>query len=287
VSDATRVTPALLAEHPLPDHGSASSKRERGTALVIGGTQETPGAVLLAGLAALRAGAGTLQLATDEAVAAALAVAVPEARVVGIRPDAAETVASLAADADAVAVGTGTLDPASTEQLLPAIVEAARRGGATLVVDAAALDAIDASTIEPVAPRTVLMPNPAELARMLDVDLEDVTAAPETMLHDAVDRFGCIVTLRDSDSWISGRDLPTFVDSSGNPGLAVSGSGDVLAGLITGYAARGAAALDALLWATHVHGVAGEHCAREVGRLGYLAREVVDAVPRAHRELGG
>src|SRR3954469_9661427 len=77
-----------LARHPLPDHGDETDKGERGTVLVVGGTAETPGSMLLCGIAALRAGAGRLQLATVRGSASALAVALPEARVIALEETA-------------------------------------------------------------------------------------------------------------------------------------------------------------------------------------------------------
>jgi NAD(P)H-hydrate repair Nnr-like enzyme with NAD(P)H-hydrate dehydratase domain len=130
------------------------------------------------------------------------------------------------------------------------------------------------------------MPNPAEAARMLGRDIERVLDEPEQALFDVVDRYPCTVALRGSESWITAPQRPLFHDTSGTAGLAASGSGDVLAGLLVGFAARGAVPLDALLWAVHVHGVAGERCAEAQGDVGFLAREVADAVPAVLRALG-
>jgi NAD(P)H-hydrate repair Nnr-like enzyme with NAD(P)H-hydrate dehydratase domain len=70
-----------------------------------------------------------------------------------------------------------------------------------------------------------------------------------------------------------------YVDRSGNAGLATSGSGDVLAGLLAGLAARGADPLQAVVWAAHVHGLAGDRLAARIGAVGYLARELLDEIP--------
>jgi hydroxyethylthiazole kinase-like uncharacterized protein yjeF len=279
VSDPIRVTAEVLADHPLPDHGDASSKPERGRVLLLGGTAETPGAVLLAGLGVLRAGAATVRIVTDDEVARHVAIALPEALVAGLAADPGDQVAALAEDADCIVIGPGTDGPDQCAPLLPSVVDAASARGATVVVDAGALDAIDPATIEPIASHTVLMPNPVEVCRLMDVDLDEVQRNGERVAVRAAERYGCTVALRDADTWIAAPGEPTYLDTSGNAGLATSGSGDVLAGLLAGFAARGADPLTATLWAAHVHGMAGERCADDIGEVGYLARELLDRVP--------
>jgi NAD(P)H-hydrate repair Nnr-like enzyme with NAD(P)H-hydrate dehydratase domain len=123
------------------------------------------------------------------------------------------------------------------------------------------------------------MPNPVEACRLMDVDLDAVQRDGERVAVDAAERYGCTVALRGAETWIASPGAPTYLDGAGNAGLATSGSGDVLAGLLAGFAARGAAPLTATLWAAHVHGVAGERCADDIGEVGYLARELLDRVP--------
>ncbi len=101
----------------------------------------------------------------------------------------------------------------------------------------------------------------------------------------AVERLGVVVALRDADTWVGAPGEPPWLDQSGNPGLATSGSGDVLGGLIAGLAVRGADPLTATVWAVHVHGAVGDRCAARFGDLGYLARELLAEVPRALRVL--
>jgi ADP-dependent NAD(P)H-hydrate dehydratase len=295
-ADVVLVTSEVLAEHPLPDHGDASSKTDRGGILVVGGTAETPGAVLLAGVAALRAGAGQLQVATAASAAAGLAVAVPEARVIGIegeRPEAFDTAAAGQLDralekAAAVLVGPGTFTPEATRRLVARAVEVVQGTGGTLVLDAGSLPLLadDPDLVAPLGPRAVVMPNPSEVARMLDPDASpEDEVDPGACVAEAVARFGCVVSVRGGDSWTSRPGSPTYLDDSGVVGLATSGSGDVLAGLIAGLAARGADALAAVLWATQVHGRAGQRCTVRSGPVGFLARDLLDEVGPALVEL--
>src|SRR4051794_21465658 len=148
-SPTVSVTEALLRSMPLPRHEQGEDKDERGRVLVIGGSAETPGGVLLAGLAALRAGAGKLQLATCRSVAAPLAVAVPEARVTGLEETPEGGIAAAEAgrlarrcgQADAVLLGPGMMDGEAAAQLTAQLLEGA--GEACFVLDAIALHRLD------------------------------------------------------------------------------------------------------------------------------------------------
>ena len=241
----------------------------------------------------MRAGAGTLQVATVEPVAIPIAMALPEARVIALPADEAdhftaagcERLAELAGQADAVLVGTATLAPDATARLLPAVIDATHERGSVLVVDAGALRSLADRRAPAVSPTTVLMPNPVEMGHLLGTDLDGVMDDPARSVRTAVGRFGCIVALRAAQTWIAAPDEATYHDASGTTGLAASGSGDVLGGLIAGYAAAAPRPLDAVLWATLVHGVAGERCSAEIGHLGFLARELVDALPAAERSI--
>lgn len=247
----------------LPRHDEDASKRDRGQVLVVGGSRETPGAVLLAGLAALRVGAGKLQIATVASAAPALAIAVPEARVIGLPetsdgeldPAGAERVAEHAKRADAVLVGPGVLDDVGMDAILGAVLSAT---SGIVVVDAGALPAL--GRLDHVAGRVVAVPNAVEL---------------EHLGADAAARIGIVVACRDATTTVVAPDGRTWTDDSGCLGLATSGSGDVAAGAVAGLAARGATPEAAALWGARLHGLAGER----LGSIGFLARELLDELP--------
>lgn len=287
-ADPRPVDAGVLAALGLPRHDDEASKHDRGSVLVVGGTVETPGAALLAGLAALRAGAGRLRLAVPAPVAAALAVAIPEARVVpldpgddgAIAPRAAARVADLAASSDAVLVGVGALDPAPVGPVLDAVLDGA---DGTVVLDAGAVAAAGSrhGALRRVAGRCALIPNRNELDGLGFGG--DVPQAPCA----AAAALGCVVAARDARTFIAAPDGRCWVDGAGTLGLATSGSGDVAAGIAAGLAARGAGPDAVAVWAAHVHGRAGERLARRVAPLGFLARELLDEIPGVLAELGG
>jgi ADP-dependent NAD(P)H-hydrate dehydratase len=271
MSRPVEVTPAVLAGLPLPGHDDGESKHDRGSVLVIGGSSETPGAVYLAGLAALRAGAGRLAMATAADVVAALGVAVPEAKVSPFDVDDDGWVES-ASKAAAVLYGSGVLDVASCDPVLDRLTSSMDEG--ILVLDAGALPAAGRHPdwVRRLEGRALLVPNPSEL-EVLGID--DPAEAAE--------RFGAVIALRDADTTIVTPDGRCWVDRHGTAGLATSGSGDVAAGIAVGLAGRGAEPATAAVWTAAVHGRAGER----LGGPGFLARELLAEIPKAIADLGG
>jgi ADP-dependent NAD(P)H-hydrate dehydratase len=282
------VDAALLRSMPLPALDGDATKRARGTALIIGGSAETPGGTLLAACAALRMGAGKVRIATVESVAAALAVAVPEARVLALPETddgaiarfAASKLATALAQADAVLVGTSTLDSEETGALLTAIVPLVHESS-TVVIDAGAIPVLreEPRLLRPIAGRSTVIPNPSEMSMLLSAPEDEVCNRPRAAVDEAVSRLGSVVALRDAVTRTSSPAREHFVDQTGHAALGTAGSGDVLAGALAGLAARGADPLRATLWAMHVHGLAGEHLGRHGPGIGTLARELLDVLP--------
>jgi ADP-dependent NAD(P)H-hydrate dehydratase len=288
--EPTLVTPEVLRNWKLPEPGG--DKNSRGSVLVIGGSTETLGAVLLAAEAAMRAGAGKLQVATVESLAPFAAAALPEALVRGLPENdagaigaaAADVVRDLAESAAAVLVGPGMADKEETqafgERLLPHLT-------GPLALDALGLACVtaDSACLHHLDGRVVLTPNPTEIAYALHVDDAEIEGDPAGATADLAGRTQAVVGLGGATSWIAAPDDRIWQDESGNAGLGVSGSGDVRAGITAGLLARGAEPAQAAVWAAYLHGRAGERLASSVGRLGFLARELPPEIPRAYAEI--
>jgi hydroxyethylthiazole kinase-like uncharacterized protein yjeF len=281
------ITPSALREWPLPQPGQGKSSR--GRVLVVGGARVTPGAAILAGLGALRVGAGVLTLGVGSSVAASVAVAVPEAGVVWLSETeqgsiAAGSVSELAgrlAHADAILVGPGLDDAELAAALLVALIDACAPE-LPFVLDAFALGALPGigTAAQALAGRLVLTPNSSEIRRLLELDASgEVTDA---MREEVADRYGAVLS---SDNHVWAPDGSHWTVPAGHPGLGTSGSGDVLAGAVLGLIGRGASLTQAACWATYLHAAAGDRLAASVGALGFLARELLDAVPAVLSEL--
>lgn len=278
----------LLQAYPLPQVAEDSGKEDRGRLLVIAGSRELAGAARLAGIAALRAGAGKLQIGTARSISSPLAVAVPEARVIGY-PETEEghiaeagiaPLVGWARAAQAVGVGCGMQPGKPLERLLAALLDC--KACCPLVLDAAVLDCLPALQAEVCgwAGGTILLPHAGEMARLLGREREEIEADPAAAAREASERFSAVALVKGGTSYIAEPGGRSFRLEGGGVGLATSGSGDVLAGLVGGLCARGADPLTATLWGTWLHAEAGRVLTRRIGRLGFLARELLDEVPR-------
>lgn len=274
---------AWLAGHPLPPVEEDTDKNRRGRVFAVGGSMLVPGALLLTGEAAFRAGAGKVRLATVEPAALPLGLRMPEAAVVRLpasnegelSADAAKSLAAQLDECDALVLGPGMGPKADAGPILQAVLASSERDFA-LVIDAAALaaarDCTDAIRARP--GRIVLTPHPGEMCALMDCDEARVQAEPEAVVREAAERFGATVVLKASQSWIASPGAEVLHYPGGGPGLATGGSGDVLAGVVGGLLARGADGLSAIAWAVWSHGEAGRALATKGGSLGFLAREL-------------
>lgn len=270
---------AWMTAHPLPMPGEGG-KEERGSILVVGGGLEMAGAVLLAGTAALRAGAGKLQLATVAGAVVPLSVAMPEARVFALpqtkagRPSAkaAQVLAEHLDSCDALLIGPGMMG--DNEGMARALLDLASHQ--PLVLDAGALDALANG---PCRGDLVLTPHAGEMARLLGRDKAVIEADPLAAAREASARFGAVIVMKGARTHVVGPDGASGLYAGGGVGLGASGSGDVLGGLIAGLLARGASPFQAAAWGVFLHGEAGVSLARRVGTLGFLAREIPGEVP--------
>lgn len=292
------VDDALLRSWPLPMPSCHDGKEERGRVLVIAGSREMPGAVILAATAALRAGAGKLAIATGASVAPLVAMAIPESRVIalpetavgGIAPAAADAVGMLAPRYDAVLIGPGMQD----EQAICAFIMALlpRMEQVKLILDACAmnvvrrqLQAVDANHygqqkyVTQFQSPVLLTPHAGEMAHLASQDKESVQANPCDAARQAARRWNALVALKGASTFIASPDGRMWQHDGGNAGLATSGSGDTLAGIITGLAARGATLEQASVWGVALHARAGDRLAQRFGPLGYLAGELAAEVP--------
>jgi hydroxyethylthiazole kinase-like uncharacterized protein yjeF len=233
----------------------------------------------------MRSGAGKLRIATVESAAMPIAAAMPEAMVLGL-PEAddggfaggaVDRVEEFAREIDAVVAGPGVKRSDLCKRLADVLLES----DAALALDVALLE-----SLEPLHERAldrastpVLLPNADELATLLDCDPRHVDEDPVGCGARAAGLYRSIVLVKGVTSHVVTPAGECWTYDGGAPGLGVSGSGDVLAGVVGGLLARGAEPLNALLWAVWLHGEAGARLAQKVGPVGFLAREIAGEIP--------
>lgn len=293
-SRAKLIDRALLRRWPLPKPPEHADKSSKGDVLIVGGSREIPGAVLLSAEAALRVGAGRVRIATARSAATALAVAFPEARVIGLPESkkgellarSAAALESEVARSDAVVLGPGMFDHALPGALLRRAVKAGHEPA--LLLDAAGLRALGSRQRPSLGSLAglIVTPHAGEMAELQGCKVEEVHRSPFELALDAAQRWGVTVVLKGQRTFVVDPDGTAYVNEAGNSGLATAGSGDSLSGIIAGLAARGATPIQAAAWGVHLHALAGEALAKKRGPLGYLARELSTELPPLLRTLG-
>lgn len=299
----TNIDMQTLRNWPLPMPRFDDDKEVRGHAVVVAGSREMPGAALLAANGVLRAGAGKVTIATAAHTAAHVATALPEARVIalaetpsgGFSAEGIRRLADLADKADALLLGPGMQDEQATAEMVRALLP--RYAGRKVILDAAALAVLhppgQASLLaEPVdwehmrfTEPVLLTPHAGEMAHATGIGKEDIMADPHQAAREAARRWNAVVALKGALTVVAAPGGPLWQQQGGNVGLAISGSGDTLAGIIAGLAARGASLEQAAIWGVALHAAAGDQLAMRFGTLGYLAREIPAEIPALLRTL--
>ncbi|PWE77588.1 hypothetical protein XF30_13395 [Bradyrhizobium sp. SUTN9-2] len=282
---------AYLRSHPLPKH-SGGDKHSRGRVLVIAGNIELPGAAILAGLGALRAGAGVLRIAACQTNAPHIGAAMPEAMVIRCSEDGhgeigignGPRLVELAKGSDSVLIGSGMVDEGSVGRLCALLLNEAI--GPIFVVDASAFTSLRHFDIrQEQRGRLVCTPHFGEMAKFLGREREEIESRALRSATEAARSVHAVVALKGASTHVVGLFDEALLNEQGTVGLATSGSGDTLAGIVAGLAARGTSPLLAAAWGVYLHAVAGRLVADRLGAIGLLARELPEEIPPIMRDL--
>jgi ADP-dependent NAD(P)H-hydrate dehydratase len=272
----------------LPPRENESHKGDYGRALLIGGSRGMAGAISLSGMAALRSGAGLVKLAVPEVCLDTVARFEPSYMTIPLPCDSAGRLALAARDVlteqipavTALACGPGLGRSKDLDELVAWLYSTVKQ---PMVFDADALNALASQPSildSPGGPR-VFTPHPGEFARLLGI----ARVEPEDrgkLARELAGRTGGVVLVKGHETAITdGRQLA--YNTTGNPGMATGGSGDVLTGVITAFLCQGLSPFDAARLGAHVHGDAGDYAAAEIGMVGMIARDLLRRLPRAIR----
>lgn len=268
----------------LPDRPADGHKGLFGRVLIVGGSDEMLGAPVLAGAAALRMGAGLVQIAVPRAILPAALSITPE--LIGLALGAASADTRLldsAGRADAVAVGPGLGKSAAARARVLRLIKLA---GKPMVIDADALNILAEQKRWPVSMRAlaVLTPHPGEMERLVhffgrrDVPADD--AGRTDIAAAAARTFNQVVVLKGHRTVVTDSQR-VYVNETGDSALSKAGAGDVLTGIIAALLGQKMDRFDAACLGVFLHGRAGELAGQSLGRRSVLARDVIAALPRA------
>lgn len=253
-----------------------SHKGTYGRLLSVCGSYGMAGAAVLAARAALRSGVGLVTAAVPDSIYPVVAVQVPEA-VFAPYSGAEGAVALLPRlqEASALLVGCGLGQTAEALALLTALLEHAT---CPIVLDADGINLLaqHISVGETIRAPLILTPHPLELARLMDCSTAQIQSDRVAAARQAARRFRGIVVLKGHHTVIAAPSGETWVNPTGNPGMAVGGSGDVLAGMIASLAAQGMAPIEAACCGTYLHGAAGDKAAARLSQHSLLPTDLID-----------
>ena len=252
-------------------------KGESGRALCVGGDHGHGGAIVLCAEAALRTGAGLLDVATRDAHVPVLLARRPEAMAHGV--ESGEQLLPLLLQADAVAIGPGL----GQEEWGAALLRLVLASGRPLVLDADALNLVAATGV--VYSDAILTPHPGEAARLLGVDTASVQRDRLAAAGAIARRYQAVVVLKGAGTIIAAPgEVPRIIDA-GNPGMAVGGMGDVLTGILVALRAGGMPAFEAASTGALLHSLAGD-AAAEAGERGLLPSDLFPHIRRLANPRG-
>jgi len=273
----------------LPPRAAESHKGDFGRALLVGGSRGMSGAISLAGMAALRSGAGLVTLATPDSCLEVVAFFEPsymtkplpcddEGR---ISSSAQPTIERLAETAICIACGPGISSSDDLNQLIPALYKSIKQ---PMVIDADGLNALAASPeslATPAGPR-VLTPHPGEFRRLAHEESKN-REQQESSAAQLASETGTVIVLKGHRTLITDGDVKLH-NSTGNPGMATGGTGDVLTGIITALICQSMPPLEAAQLGVHLHGLAGDLAAAKFGQESMIARDLIDFLPAAFQQ---
>lgn len=264
----------------LPDRATTAHKGDFGKVLLLCGSRGYTGAAYLAAMGALRSGSGLVFLGVPKSIYAIEAVKLNEVIVFPL-PDVDGKLSAAAIPEilerlpklDAVLIGPGL---GQSEGVFTAVKTVLEKAGCPVVLDADGINVMAAhkDILRGRTNPTILTPHAGEFAR-LGGRAEDRQTAAEDMARD----LGCIMLLKGHNTVITDG-TETYINPTGNPGMAVGGSGDVLSGIIVSLLGQGIAPLEAAAIGAWLHGAAGDICAAEIGQYGMLPTDMVNVLPR-------
>jgi NAD(P)H-hydrate epimerase len=310
-------SPAMLLENPeyrvdlidvaqvrrtLPKRARDGHKGTYGHVFIVAGSRDKSGAALMAGLAALRSGAGLVTLMLPESLREDLIGKAPELMTVWLPETTGGTIDASAArsalgqltEADAVVVGPGLSTNASTQKLVRMIVQHAP---VPVVLDADGINAFSGNPAglhnergNPIA----ITPHPGEMARLLGVEIAHIQARRLEVAEEVSVKHGVFAVLKGFQTIVGTPSGRLYINTTGNPGMATGGTGDVLSGMMGRFMAawklqrRGAnleSLADYLSAAVYLHGLAGDLAAAEQGEESLIATDLISCLPRAFKSI--
>jgi hydroxyethylthiazole kinase-like uncharacterized protein yjeF len=276
----------------LVPRAAQTHKGDYGHLFVLAGSPGKTGAAAMLCHAALRVGTGLVTLGIpaslnpilESKLTEAMTEPLPERTAGYLSDDALERIQQLLTGKTAFALGPGiSIVPAVQEMIVKLIPEVT----IPLVIDADGITALASrpDVLKQCKSTVVLTPHPGEMARLAGLTVQKVQEDRIAVAKQVASEFGCIVVLKGNKTVIATPEEEVYINSTGNPGMASGGTGDVLTGMIGGLIAQGLIPLEAVKWGVFLHGLAGDSAAQVLGEIPLIASDIIDAIPDALSEV--
>lgn len=270
----------------VPERPRSSHKGNFGHVLVLAGSPQYTGAAVLCALGALKIGAGLVTLGVPKSLQNVYQIKLTESMTLPLHEteegtlseDAYPHIMKFIENVDSIALGPGISKHPSTIKLVRKIISASHK---PLVIDADGVNAIaeELLVLRKAKAPLILTPHPGEMARLLHTSVKSVQNDRWKIARELADKYGIVIVLKGVNSVIAENDKKIYINSSGNPGMASGGMGDVLTGIIAGLVAQGFSPIDSARLGVYIHGVSGDLAAQTKGEWGILAGDLIENLP--------
>ena len=276
-----------------PKRRADSNKGDFGHALIIAGSRGYTGAAYLAAQAAVRAGSGLVTLAIPESLYGILASKLTEVMVTPAHETKEHTFAlkaekelfGFSGKCNVFAIGPGLSQDGETARLVRSLVEKLEE---PIVLDADGISAFTkrGSELKKKRGSLILTPHPGELSKLTGKSVEEIQKNRKDIALTFACEYNIVLVLKGHDTVVAGPDGRLYVNKTGNPGMASGGMGDVLTGVIAGFAAQGVDNFNSAVLGVYFHGFAGDMALKDKGPIGLIATDLLDKLPEVLRVLG-
>lgn len=275
----------VLSARPKDSH-----KGDYGHVFVLAGAIGLTGAAYLASSASLLAGSGLVTLGIPESLNAIMAtkltevmtLPLPETKEMTLSLKALPKISNILSKVDALAIGPGLSQHAETQKVIRTLLPLIR---IPAVIDADGINAIAGGTdiLNRLKTKVILTPHPGEFARLLGVSVDEVQKNRISLAKSFTARYNVTLILKGYQTIVAAADGVTYVNETGNPGMATAGSGDVLTGIIAAFLGQRIDYFPAAKYAVYLHGLAGDLAAREKGQISLVAQDILNNLPQAFK----
>lgn len=276
--------PARLLQRKVDSH-----KGDYGKILILAGSSRFSGAALLCAESTLRCGAGLVTIGSPKSINTALiknktkevmTLPLPETKEGTLGLASFSKIKAFLKNTDVLIIGPGLGKVQTTYVLIRKII---RQAGMPIVIDADALSALAGhlEILKQHKGEVILTPHTNEMARLFGIDIGLVKKNRKLVAKKYAKYYNSIIVLKGHQSVVTDGDKKLYLNSTGNPGMATAGSGDVLSGIIGAFLAQGLKAFEAAKFATYIHGLAGDLAAKDKTQMGLIASDIISRIPSA------